>query len=233
MEPNIIMDSLPIELVIHILRFTNTKSCQAISQASSEYRWILNEEKLWTSFGDNYHGYVLALSKLIGFCPSEIRYVWSIKKINGYFGDMDHDVMLWLYNNGQFTGDLMIKVQIPHYRQCMCAVLYKHEPLEEIWLKEGIYKIHNMILKVSFDGTSSTIKSYTIDYKIDHKIAESVMINYCCGLDGQQLCITGKSYPYVYVSVEDLYSHDINHVYKVDKSPDPSTNMTSIKFRFQ
>ena len=144
------MNTLPQELLIMILRHTDDKSCQAISQVSLEYRWILNEEKLWTSFGDNYYGYMLVLSKKLGVRPKTIR--WNIKKMYGYFGMITPlSKIIHLYKDGQFTNQRINRATVYHYPKCGCRNKISYDTYKIRWLKDGIYELEGVRILIK-DG---------------------------------------------------------------------------------
>ena len=198
------MNTLPSELIIYILGYSDYQSCQAISQASSEYRWILNEEKLWTSFGDNYHGYVLTLARRLLTDPNKIRYLWNIKRIHGYFGLIGIDMMTWLYKNGRFVNGYMKKIYARHYHYCACTH-DKTRPLEEIWLKNGLYKpyighrsefirIVNGEIKKSISPTLYTSEFRDVSYKCD---------------EGLLICVSGHA-DILSIHPEQLHDDEIS-----------------------
>ena len=154
------INNLPYELIIPILKQTNAKSCLAMSQVSYEYRWILNEEKLWTSFDDNHCAYTLALARATKRNINNIRYRWNknIKKVDKYFIFIftGGEQAGWLYKDERFTGETMEKVYIKHkHPYCMCTISNIQPKLSEgIWLKVGVYKIYDHLIR---------IKSHTIE----------------------------------------------------------------------
>ena len=204
------MDKLPQELIIHILGYSDCQSCLAMSQVSPEYRWILDEEKLWTSFGDNYHGYVLVLSRRTLTDVKTIRYRWEIKKTSEYFLCVSPGRLTgcWLYKDGQFTGGRMETVDIKHeYKYCECTKKSTHaKRSEEVWLKRGLYKLGNHTIKIECNKIWYSYGTI-IGYYPFENVTEDM--RYCCSTVAKMLKFGFLPTKSEYMTPDTLYKYEV------------------------